>query len=138
MRLTLATWNINSVRLRIDLVARFLREEMPDVLCLQETKCRDSEFPLAAFHKLGYPHVAINGQKGYHGVAIASKIPLQIIDRRSFCEKGDARHIAVALSPGGAHGKAITFTISTCQPEATNPTQPSIRNLPISSPFSTK
>ena len=109
MRLTLATWNINSVRLRIDLVARFLREEMPDVLCLQETKCRDSEFPLAAFHKLGYPHVAINGQKGYHGVAIASKIPLQIIDRRSFCEKGDARHIAVALSPGGAHGKAITL-----------------------------
>src|SRR5208283_2096253 len=60
-------------------------------------------------HKLGYPHVAINGQKGYHGVAIASKIPLQIIDRRSFCEKGDARHIAVALSPGGAHGKAITL-----------------------------
>jgi exodeoxyribonuclease-3 len=109
VRLTLATWNINSVRLRIDLVARFLREEMPDVLCLQETKCRDSEFPLAAFHKLGYTHVAINGQKGYHGVAIVSKIPLQIIDRRSFCEKGDARHIAVALSPGGAHGKAITL-----------------------------
>ena len=49
MRLTLATWNINSVRLRIDLVARFLSEEAPDVLCLQETKCRDSEFPLAAF-----------------------------------------------------------------------------------------
>jgi len=49
---------------------------------------QDSEFPLAAFHKLGYTHVAINGQKGYHGVAIVSKIPLQIIDRRSFCEKG--------------------------------------------------
>ncbi|TPV99854.1 MAG: Exodeoxyribonuclease III [Beijerinckiaceae bacterium] len=107
VRLTLATWNINSVRLRIDLVARFLSEEAPDVLCLQETKCRDSEFPLAAFHKLGYPHVAINGQKGYHGVAIASKIPLQIIDRRSFCEKGDARHIAVALAPGGARGRGI-------------------------------
>ncbi|MGH6864556.1 MAG: endonuclease/exonuclease/phosphatase family protein, partial [Methylocella sp.] len=76
MRVTLATWNINSVRLRIDLVARFLREQLPDVLCLQETKCRDSEFPLDAFHKLGYPYAAINGQKGYHGVAIASKLPL--------------------------------------------------------------
>jgi exodeoxyribonuclease-3 len=106
---TLATWNINSVRLRIDLVARFLREQSPDVLCLQETKCRDSEFPLAAFHKLGYAHVEINGQKGYHGVAVASKIPLQIIDRRSFCEKGDARHIAVALSPGGTRGKVIAL-----------------------------
>lgn len=108
MRLTLASWNINSVRLRINLVARFLREEAPDVLCLQETKCRDSEFPLAAFHKLGYPHVAINGQKGYHGVAIASKIPMQLLDRRSFCEKGDARHIAVALAaPASGEGIAL-------------------------------
>ena len=109
MRLTLATWNINSVRLRIDLVARFLREQAPHVLCLQETKCRDSEFPLAAFHKLGYPYAALNGQKGYHGVAVASKLPLTIIDRRSFCEKGDARHIAVTLKPGGAGGRAITL-----------------------------
>jgi exodeoxyribonuclease-3 len=109
VRLTLATWNINSVRLRIDLVARFLRQEAPDVLCLQETKCRDSEFPLAAFQKLGYPHIAINGQKGYHGVAVASKIPLQEIDRRSFCEKGDARHIAVVLAPGGAQGRLIAL-----------------------------
>jgi exodeoxyribonuclease III len=107
VRLTLATWNINSVRLRIDLVARFLREQAPDVLCLQETKCRDSEFPLAAFHKLGYPYAAINGQKGYHGVAVASKLPLTAIDRRSFCEKGDARHIAVVLTPGGASVRAI-------------------------------
>ena len=52
MRLTLATWNINSVRLRIDLVAEFLVGHAPDVICLQETKCRDSEFPAAAFRKL--------------------------------------------------------------------------------------
>lgn len=109
MRLTLATWNINSVRLRLDLVARFLKETTPDILCLQETKCRDSEFPLAAFHKLGYPHVAVNGQKGYHGVAVASKIPLQTIDRRSFCDNGDARHIAVTVRPGGASGGMITL-----------------------------
>jgi exodeoxyribonuclease-3 len=101
VRLTLASWNINSVRLRIDLVARFLSEEAPDVLCLQETKCRDSEFPISAFHKLGYPHVAINGQKGYHGVAIASKIPLKTLDKRVFCDSGDARHIAVKFEQGG-------------------------------------
>ena len=101
MRLTFATWNINSVRLRINLVTRFLSEHQPDVLCLQETKCRDSEFPLSDFHKLGYKHVAINGQKGYHGVAIVSRHPLAGIDRRDFCEKGDARHIAVSLNPDG-------------------------------------
>jgi exodeoxyribonuclease-3 len=99
MRLTLATWNINSVRLRIGLVARLVKEWAPDVICLQETKCRDSEFPLASFHKLGFPHVVINGQKGYHGVAIASKLPLTSIDRRGFCEKGDARHLAVTVTP---------------------------------------
>jgi exodeoxyribonuclease III len=101
VRLTLATWNINSVRLRIDLVARFLRDEAPEVLCLQETKCRDSEFPLAVFHKLGYSYVAINGQKGYHGVAVASKLPLTATASRSFCGNGDARHIAVTLAVAG-------------------------------------
>ena len=49
MRLRLATWNINSVRARIDQVERFVREEAPDVLCLQEIKCRDGEFPIGAF-----------------------------------------------------------------------------------------
>ena len=99
MRLSIATWNINSVRLRIDLVARFLRDHAPDILCLQETKCRDSEFPTGEFKKLGYEHIAISGQKGYHGVAIASKLPLTGIDRRGFCEKGDARHLAATVTP---------------------------------------
>lgn len=101
MRLRIATWNINSVRLRIDLVARFLAGQSPDVLCLQETKCRDSEYPSAEFRKLGYEHLAINGQKGYHGVAIVSKVPFIQIDRREFCEKGDARHLAVKFAAGG-------------------------------------
>ncbi|WP_374308649.1 exodeoxyribonuclease III [Methylocella sp.] len=100
--LSIATWNINSVRLRIDLVARFLGERRPDVLCLQETKCRDAEFPLSAFHKLGYPHVEISGQKGYHGVAIASRLPLFDVDKRSFCDKEDCRHLAASLLPDGA------------------------------------
>src|SRR4029079_2701609 len=66
MRLSLTTWNINSVRLRIDLVARFIKAVRPDVLCLQETKCIDDAFPLKRFRRLGYEHVALNGQKGYH------------------------------------------------------------------------
>lgn len=103
----LATWNINSVRLRMPIVADFLNEHAPDVLCLQETKCRDSEFPAADFRKLGYSHLAINGQKGYHGVCIASRIPFDRIDRREFCGMGDARHIAVVF-PEGAFGPETT------------------------------
>ena len=101
VRLKIATWNINSVRLRIGLVSRFLTEHAPDILCLQETKCRDPEFPSAEFHKLGYRHLAISGQKGYHGVAIASRHPLDEIDRRDFCGKGDARHVAARVAPPG-------------------------------------
>ncbi len=99
MRLSVATWNINSVRLRIDLVTRFLRDHAPDVLCLQETKCRDSEFPSGEFRKHGYEHLAISGQKGYHGVAIISKIPFVNTTKRDFCTMGDARHISAEFHP---------------------------------------
>ncbi|ADZ68612.1 exodeoxyribonuclease III [Polymorphum gilvum] len=97
-RLTIATWNINSVRLRLPIVEKFILEQAPDVLCLQETKCPDANFPEAAFRKLGYPHIAINGQKGYHGVATISRRPLANIEKRGFCDKGDARHIAVDVA----------------------------------------
>ena len=60
---SIATWNINSVRLRIDQVARFLEAERPDVLCLQEIKCREEQFPHAAFEALGYTHRVVHGQK---------------------------------------------------------------------------
>jgi len=60
MRLTITTWNINSVRLRIDGVAKFVKTFRPDVLCLQETKCPDDRFPLKRFKRLGYEHVALN------------------------------------------------------------------------------
>ncbi len=97
MQLTLTTWNINSVRLRIDLVAKFLKAQRPDVLCLQETKCPDDAFPLKRFRRLGYEHVALNGQKGYHGVAIVSKVPFDAADARSFCDKLNSRHISVTF-----------------------------------------
>jgi exodeoxyribonuclease-3 len=100
MVLKVSTWNINSVRLRMPLVERFLSLENPDVLCLQEIKCREAEFPSSAFKKLGYPHIAVNAQKGYHGVAIVSRLPLDVLERREFCSKGDARHISAQIDAG--------------------------------------
>lgn len=96
----IATWNINSVRLRMPIVARYLQQFQPDVLCLQETKCRDSEFPYSAFRELGYDHIEIHGQKGYHGVATVSRRPLAESRRRDFCAKGDARHLCVDVRIG--------------------------------------
>ena len=89
------TWNINSVRLRMGLVERLLAEEAPDLLCLQEIKCTNDQFPAKAFARAGYPHLAVHGQKGYHGVAIAARAPFDDLGPRQFCEKDDCRHIAV-------------------------------------------
>jgi len=101
MPFSIATWNINSVRLRLPLVLRFLAEFRPDVLCLQETKCPDELFPAEAFRAAGYDHIAISGQKGYHGVATLSRRPLELVEKRDFCAKGDCRHLAVKLGAGG-------------------------------------
>lgn len=98
----LTTWNINSVRLRLDQVLRFLHTEAPDVLCLQETKCPDDHFPHAAFEKAGYSHRAICGIKGYNGVAILSRLPITALERRDFCTRQDARHLAVTVGNGPA------------------------------------
>jgi exodeoxyribonuclease-3 len=97
LRLSITTWNINSVRLRIGLVAKFLKVTRPDILCLQETKCPDDRFPLKRFRRLGYEHVALNGQKGYHGVAVVSRLPFELIETHGFCGKVDSRHIAVLI-----------------------------------------
>ena len=99
--LKIATWNINSVRLRIELVQKFLSEHKPDVLCLQETKCPNDKFPIEAFGAVGYDNVAFFGQKGYHGVATVSRVPFDGQDQRDFCNKGDARHLATTLSGAG-------------------------------------
>ncbi len=100
MPLTIATWNINSVRLRAPIVQKLLKEHAPDVLCLQETKCPDGSFPTKAFTELGYDHIAMNGQKGYHGVATISRVPFAKTHKRDFCDKGDSRHVATTLADG--------------------------------------
>ncbi|SFB06682.1 exodeoxyribonuclease-3 [Poseidonocella pacifica] len=100
MPFTLATWNINSVRLRADLVARLLLEEAPDVLCLQECKSPVDKIPLETFVALGYTHMVARGQKGYNGVAILSKLPLEDAGAEDFAALGHARHVAARLENG--------------------------------------
>ena len=95
--LTIATWNINSVRLRAGLVQRFLKQAGPDILCLQEIKCTEEAFPREPFLELGYPHIAISGQPGYHGVATVSRLPLGALPRESFCGTAEARHLGCAV-----------------------------------------
>ena len=108
---SIATWNINSVRLRRPLVESFLTEHQPDVLCLQETKCPDGEFPSAAFAKLGYEHIAIHGQKGYHGVATLSKFPVDQIVKRKFCGIDDTRHVECVVNNGSKSFKIHNFYV---------------------------
>ena len=100
MPFTVATWNINSVRLREGLVARLLREEAPDVLCLQECKSPVDLMPTAGFEALGYHYRVARGQKGYNGVAILSKHPLEEAGAHDHADLGHARHVAARL-PGG-------------------------------------
>jgi exodeoxyribonuclease-3 len=97
MRLTITTWNINSVRWRIEAVAKFLKSVRPDVLCLQETKCPDDRFPLKRLKRLGYEHAALNGQKGYHGVVVLSRLPFESFHIEPFCGKADCRHVSAVL-----------------------------------------
>lgn len=96
----IATWNINSVRLRLGLVERFLDEYKPDVLCLQETKTINETFPGAAFAAKGYKHQHILGMKGYNGVAILSRQPLTGMGQQNWQNKEDCRHIFAALPNG--------------------------------------
>jgi exodeoxyribonuclease III len=100
MSIKIATWNINSVRLRANIVRQFLIAYSPDLLCLQETKVPDLLFPGDEFRTLGYVHQAVNGQKGYHGVAILSRLPFTKTEALSFCGKDDTRHISVQLESG--------------------------------------
>lgn len=100
MLVTLATWNINSVRLRLGLVLQFLADYRPDVLCLQEIKCQNDQFPAREFAAAGYPHQAVHGQKGYHGVAIVSRFPLADISSRAFCQIEESRHVSALVDFG--------------------------------------
>ena len=100
MSFSLATWNINSVRLREPLVLKLLAEHGPDVLCLQECKSPVDKIPVEAFQAAGYTHMVARGQKGYNGVAILSKLPLLDAGDQDFAMLGHARHVAAKLENG--------------------------------------
>jgi exodeoxyribonuclease-3 len=94
MKLRLATWNVNSVRLRAEQVKRFVAESGADVLAMQEIKCQAGEFPREAFEDAGLPHLKIAGQKGWHGVAIASRLPIEDAPALDVCREGHARCVS--------------------------------------------
>ncbi len=100
MKFSVATWNINSVRIRIGLVCRFLRCEQPEVLCLQELKSPEDKFEAGEFAELGYVHCVFRGQKSYNGVAVLSRIPLKDAGSKDLLRNGDARHVAAELENG--------------------------------------
>jgi exodeoxyribonuclease-3 len=101
--LRIATWNINSLRLRLPLLTKLVAALQPDVLCLQETKVPDELFPGETLPELGFPHVLRTGMKGYNGVAILSRLPITALDGvPDWCGKSDCRHVAgVIATPGG-------------------------------------
>ncbi|WP_322100041.1 exodeoxyribonuclease III [Geminicoccus roseus] len=97
MPLRITTLNVNSIRIRLDLLARVVEEVRPDVLCLQEIKIETERFPGEAMRALGFPYQHVYGQKAYHGVAILSKLPFRSVGTRTWCGSDHARHCFVTL-----------------------------------------
>ena len=97
--LKIVSWNINSVRLRLPNVEAFVAEQNPDIICFQEIKCQNAEFPEKAFKQMGLPHLAISGQRGgHHGVAIASREPIETLETPALCREGHARVNAIKVA----------------------------------------
>jgi exodeoxyribonuclease-3 len=102
MKLTVATWNINSLRLRRGLLHDLVSTLAPDLICLQETKVPDPLFPEDIAGAIGFPHVLKRGMKGYNGVAILSRMPLALVENTpDWCTKNDCRHLAAQIETGG-------------------------------------
>lgn len=99
--LKICSWNINSVRLRINMVVDFLKIYQPDILCLQEIKCEERFFPYQFFEHIGYKYNYVLGQKSYNGVAIISKIPLKNIDTSLITGDQDGARFIGAELPNG-------------------------------------
>lgn len=93
MTLKIATWNVNSIRIRFDGLNELIKLENPDVICLQEVKAKESDFPFNEIKNLGFKYIALYGIPSYNGVAILSKLPLTNIEQLNWCNKLDGRHI---------------------------------------------
>tara|TARA_R110002096_G_scaffold243286_7_gene435422 strand:- start:82 stop:879 length:798 start_codon:yes stop_codon:yes gene_type:complete len=96
----IVTWNINSVRLRLPLVLKMIETLKPDVVCLQEIKCLNEQFPAEALAEAGFPHQVVNGIKGLHGVATIARQPFAATEIKNFCGKLDGRHVMTVIGDG--------------------------------------
>lgn len=95
--LTVVTWNINSIRARLDAFAKMVRMVQPDVILLQETRCENGSFPMARMRRRGYRHVALNGRGGHHGVAVLSRLPLRDITADVVGGIDQPRHVSAVV-----------------------------------------
>ena len=107
INMKIMTWNINSVRLRINMVLAVAEKMQPDIICLQETKTMDEFFPHDAFIAAGYTHIHIAGMKGYNGVAIISKVPFTAPEIHARTGNNDCRHIAAQFDKFKLHNLYI-------------------------------
>lgn len=116
-----ATWNINSIKQRIENLTAWLRERQPDVVCLQETKCVDEAFPREPIEELGY-NVAVHGQKAYNGVAIISKRRFDEVTAKLPGDPDDdhARFLEVALSTANGMVRAASLYLPNGNPPDTD------------------
>ena len=107
----IVSWNINSLRLRLPLLKKFVKLANPDVICLQEIKVSDEFFPLLEVKALGFEYVEFSGEKSYNGVAILSKFPLKNIQKIDVLGYGHKRHISAEVELGGKKIEIHNFYI---------------------------
>jgi exodeoxyribonuclease-3 len=116
----ITTWNINGIKARLETALGYLRQHAPDVVCLQEIKTVDEGFPKSAFEDLGY-NVATHGQKGFHGVAILSKHPLDDVTRGLPGDSTDvqSRWIEALVPFGGGAVRVVSLDLPNGNPIGT-------------------
>jgi exodeoxyribonuclease-3 len=116
----IATWNVNSVRQRLDSLTAWLEERQPDVVCLQETKCETHAFPREPFERLGY-NVAVHGQKTFNGVALLSKFPFDEVTNGLAGDPDDvqARFLEALISTKDGVARVVSLYLPNGNPPAT-------------------
>lgn len=95
----IATWNVNSITVRLPHVLKWLADNKPEILCLQELKCMDEKFPFDAFKDIGYS-CEVYGQKTYNGVAIISNLPVNNVERGMPGDPDEAQHRIISATAG--------------------------------------
>ena len=117
----IATWNVNSIRQRMDNLQAWLKERAPDIVCLQEIKCTDDAFPREPFEALGY-NVAVHGQKTFNGVALLSKLPFDEVAPGLIGDDADvqARFLEAIVSTKTGVLRVVSLYLPNGNPPATD------------------